>query len=75
MKTICLHPTIENSILQWFENRTTPAVFLIGPPGVGKTTLAYRVMEANSMRLIQGPEPVLEKLFFLFYNVEVSLIW
>ena len=51
MKTICLHPTIENSILQWFENRTTPAVFLIGPPGVGKTTLAYRVMEANSMRV------------------------
>jgi len=51
MKTICLHPTIEDSILKWFANRTTPAVFLVGPPGVGKTTLAYRVMEANSMRV------------------------
>lgn len=51
MKTICLHPTIENAILQWFENRTTPAVFLVGPPGVGKTTLAYRVMQQNNMRV------------------------
>jgi hypothetical protein len=49
--TICLHPTIEKSILQWFENRTTPAVFLVGPPGVGKTTLAYRVMQANNLRV------------------------
>ena len=51
MKTICLHPTIEESILKWFENRTTPAVFLVGPPGVGKTTLAYRVMEHNNYRV------------------------
>jgi hypothetical protein len=51
MKTIPLHPTIENSILQWFEDRTTPAVFLVGPPGVGKTTLAYRVMEQMNMRV------------------------
>jgi hypothetical protein len=51
MKTICLHPTIENSIFEWFNNRTTPAVFLVGPPGVGKTTLAYRVMEKMNMRV------------------------
>ena len=50
-KTVCLHPTIEKSILQWFENRTTPAVFLVGPPGVGKTTLAYRVMQKNNLRV------------------------
>jgi hypothetical protein len=50
-KTVCLHPTIENAILQWFTTRTTPAVFLVGPPGVGKTTLAYRVMEQNNMRV------------------------
>lgn len=49
--TVCLHPTIENSILQWFDNRTTPAVFLVGPPGVGKTTLAYRVMQQRNMRV------------------------
>ena len=51
MKTICLHPTIETGIQHWFKNRTTPAVFLVGPPGVGKTTLAYRVMEQNNMRV------------------------
>lgn len=49
--TIALHPTIEQQIGQWFEKRTTPAVFLVGPPGVGKTTLAYRVMQANNLRV------------------------
>jgi len=51
MATICLHPTIEKSILEWFDNRTTPAVFLVGPPGVGKTTLAYRVMQQKNLRV------------------------
>lgn len=51
MASICLHPTIEAAILQWFDNRTTPAVFLVGPPGVGKTTLAYRVMQGRGMRV------------------------
>jgi hypothetical protein len=49
--THCLHPTLETSILRWFQERPTPAVFLIGPPGVGKTTLAYRVMRALGLRV------------------------
>lgn len=51
MTTVCLHPDIEQSILKWFDNRTTPAVFLVGPPGVGKTTLAYRVLQAKKLRV------------------------
>jgi hypothetical protein len=51
MKTICIHPTIEAQILAWFDNRTTPAVFLVGSPGVGKTTLAHRVMEQKGLRV------------------------
>jgi hypothetical protein len=51
MTTICLHPEIEKSILEWFDNRTTPAIFLVGPPGVGKTTLAYRMLQHKNYRI------------------------
>ena len=47
----CLHPTLEASISRWFETRPSPAVFLVGPPGVGKTTLAYRVLKARGLRV------------------------
>ena len=42
-ETACLHPEIEKDMLKWLETRSHPAFLLIGQPGVGKTTLVYRI--------------------------------
>lgn len=42
-ETTCFHPEIENSLKTWLKERSTPAFLLIGNPGIGKTTLVYRV--------------------------------
>ncbi len=41
--TYCLHPQIESALTKWLQEPTTPAFVLYGDPGVGKTTLVYRV--------------------------------
>ena len=41
--TICLHPQIEVALQKWLKAPTTPAFVMYGDPGVGKTTLVYRV--------------------------------
>jgi hypothetical protein len=55
--TVCLHPSIEQQLHEWLKNRYTApapaAVLLLGPPGIGKTTLAYRVFEAAGLRTVE----------------------
>ena len=42
-ETACLHPELEEAMLQWLQTRSHPAFLLIGNPGVGKTTMVYRI--------------------------------
>jgi len=53
-ETVCLHPEVEESILRWLVDRHKPAVLLLGPPGIGKTTLALRTFKLAGLRSIES---------------------
>jgi hypothetical protein len=53
MTTVCLHPELEAKLQAWIDNRTTPAVLLYGSPGVGKTTLTYRLFHNNGLKVVE----------------------
>jgi DNA polymerase III delta prime subunit len=51
--TYQLQPEVEKSLESWVNKRTTSGFFLHGPPGVGKTTLVYRVMKKLGYRVVE----------------------
>lgn len=51
--TYCLYPEIEQKLQEWITKREVPAALLLGEPGVGKTTLAYRVLETAGLKVVE----------------------
>ena len=51
-----IHQEFYKTILEWAKQpapRSPPAVFLYGPPGIGKTTLAHRALEDAGLRVVE----------------------
>lgn len=48
-----LQPDVEHALASWVQKRTTAGFFLHGHPGVGKTTLVYRVMKQLGYRVVE----------------------
>ena len=48
-----LHPSVESALRRWLKSPTTAAFLLVGPPGIGKTTLAREVLKSESYKIVE----------------------
>jgi len=53
MNYTSLHPIVEDSLRRWLKSPTTAAFLLVGPPGVGKTTLAREILKQQSYQIVE----------------------
>lgn len=49
----CFQPEAEAKLLGWIQKQTTSAFLIVGPPGIGKTTLVYRVLKKLGYTLVE----------------------
>ena len=49
----CFQPEAEKALKDWVYNRQTSAFLLVGPPGIGKTTVVYRIFKSLGYRLCE----------------------
>jgi len=53
MNYTSLHPSVEESLRRWLGEPNTAAFLLVGPPGVGKTTLAREILKQQGYRIVE----------------------